>query len=284
MGKNTQSESERGSVDLMATDSFQDFLQIRTLENTCPALKKYLKPDMKVLDIGCGPGTITLDVAKMLTRGSVTGMDLNEDALKNARRSAREAGLSNVEFKSGDCYSLEFPDGTFDLVYSHALFEWLQEPVKALKEQARVIRTGGMIIAMISSYDYTVLYPECPELRKLWTATRALKRAPADVIFFNTFAPHEVVSFIADAGFRKYKITGFTPDTEVAYPDSEYFEYRYNELLRTTTWNQLRKYYLELGIINKDTNEKARTEVETWHKHPHALYMRPAVVACVQVE
>ena len=162
MAKETQSESERSSVESMAEDRFQEMLQARTLENTCPLLNGFLKPDMKVLDIGCGPGTITLDVARQVSRGSVVGMDPNEEALKNARAAADEAKLENVEFRAGDTYSLEFPDKTFDLVYSQALFDWLREPVKALKEQARVTRPGGWVIAMIRSLEFIGFFPSAP--------------------------------------------------------------------------------------------------------------------------
>ncbi len=154
MAKETQSESERASVESMAEDSFQEMLQARTLENTCPILNDFLKPGVKVMDIGCGPGNITLDVARQVSRGSVVGMDPNEEALKNAQAAAEEADLGNVEFRAGDTYSLDFPDRTFDLVYSDALLEWLQEPVKAFIEQARVTRSGGWVVAMIRSWDY----------------------------------------------------------------------------------------------------------------------------------
>jgi len=231
MAKETQSESERASVEWMAEDSFQEMLQARTLENTCHILNDFLRSDMKVLDIGCGPGTIALDVARQVSRGSVVGMDPNEEALKNAQAAAEEADLENVEFRVGDTYSIDFPDGTFDLVYSHALFEWLREPGRAFREQARVTRTDGWVIAMISSWDYIVLYPECPEFRRRMTAIRAIKKVSEDVgFFFNTFAPHEAVGFLVDAGFRNYKIISFTPNLEVAYSGSKYFDYRYHTL------------------------------------------------------
>ncbi len=289
MAKETQSESERSSVESMAEDRFQEMLQARTLENTCPLLNGFLKPDMKVLDIGCGPGTITFDLVRQVSRGSVVGIDPNEEALKNAQAAAEKADLGNVEFKVGDTYSLDFPDGSFDLVYSHALFEWLQEPVKAFREQARVTRTGGWVIAMISSWDYIVLYPECPEFRRIMEAVRVLKKVSEDVgFFFNTFAPHEVVSFLVDSAFRNYRIISFTSNIEVAYPGSEYFDYRYHTLKKLTSPTyyppSIIKYFLANGLIDNDTFEKASAEIENWYHHPHALFIQPSVAACGQVD
>jgi len=287
MAKETQGESERSGVERMAKNGFQDYIRIRTLENTCAILNDFLKPAMNVLDIGCGPGTITLDVARKLSHGSVTGVDLNEDALKNARKVAIDAGLSNIEFKAGDTYSLEFSDKTFDLIYSHALFEWLQEPVKALREQARVTRTGGWVIAMVSSWDYIVLYPECPELRRIIIALRALKKAPEDVGFLNIFAPHEAVGFLIDAGYRNYKIISFTPNLQVAYPGSEYFDYCYHTFQlfgSADLFGKWHEYFLDKGLIDRDTIKRAMAELEVWYHHPHALFIHPSVAACGQVD
>lgn len=114
MAKKTQSEGEHKSVEMMAAkDDFQDHFHVRTLEDTCPILIDFLKPDIKVLDVGCGPGAITLDVARKISQGSVTGIDLNEEAIKNAQTAAEKSGLRNVEFRVGDNYSLEFPDRFF---------------------------------------------------------------------------------------------------------------------------------------------------------------------------
>jgi len=177
---------------------------------------------------------------------------------------AKDKGLSNVEFKTGDCYSLDFRDRTFDMVYSHAVFEWLQEPVKALKELERVTRRGGWVIVMVSSFDFTILYPECPEIRRFISALEARKNAPKDVGFFNTFAPHELVSFIAEAGFKNLKISSFTPSIEIAYPGSEYLTYRFETLKNPTTtqWSKVRKYFLDKGLINRDTVDKINAEIE----------------------
>ena len=285
MAKEKQSKSERGSVEILKEKSAQDHFGGRTLENTCPFLNDFLKPDMKVLDIGCSPGTITIGVARQANRGSVVGMDPNEEALKNARAAADEAKLENVEFRAGDTYSLEFPDKTFDLVYSQALFDWLREPVKALKEQARVTRPGGWVIAMIRSLEFIGLFPEYPELKRIHAAYRALKDGPKDIPFFNTLAAHEAVKFLVAARFQNYKILSFMPNLEVAYPGSEYFDYHYQHLKLSAFWSEkVHEYILSKGLIEEDTLEKAKAEIEAWYHHPHALSIQPVVAACGQVD
>ncbi len=284
MAKKTQSESERSGVEHWAKDGSQKLLQARTLVD-CPILLDFLKPDMKVLDMGCGPGTITLDVARKVGRGSVTGIDPNEEGLKNARTAAEESGLRNVEFRVGDSYSLEFPDGNFDLVYSNQLFQYLKKPIDALKEQARVTRAGGWVVVMTSCWEFYLLYPECPEFSRLLKTFRALKKAPKEVEFFNTFSPFEVVEFFVGAGFQNYKINSFTPRTDVAYTDSKYFEYRYHffQMLLEVS-KEKEAYHLERGLISRDTIDKAKAEIENWYIHPHALLIQPCVAACGHVD
>lgn len=104
--------------------------------------------------------------------------------------------------------------------------------------------------------------------------------------FFNTFAPHEAGGFLVDAGFRNYKIISFTPNLEVAYSGSKYFDYRYHTLKRLTSHTNDRpyKYFLANGLIDEYTYEKASAEIENWYHHPHALFIQPSVAACGQVD
>ena len=92
-----------------------------------------LKAGITVLDCGCGPGTITRDIAKQVAPGKVTGVDFNADQVAAATRDAKAQGVANVEFRQGSVYELPFADNSFDAVFSHALLEHLKEPVKAAK-------------------------------------------------------------------------------------------------------------------------------------------------------
>src|SRR3712207_5430192 len=94
----------------------------------------YLREGMRLLDCGCGPGTITMGLAAMLGSGEVIGVDRDETALACARTAVAEQRLTNIRFEAGDVYQLPFPDGSFDAVFSHAVLEHLSEPVAALRE------------------------------------------------------------------------------------------------------------------------------------------------------
>ena len=116
----------------------------RTLERDIPELKAYLWPGAQVLDIGCGSGTITLDVAAAVCPGEAIGVDPDDGQVKVAREwLTQHPGAGNVSFQVADSHALDFPDNKFDLVYSHTVVHFLLDPVAALKEQKRVTKPGG---------------------------------------------------------------------------------------------------------------------------------------------
>src|SRR5882762_8152666 len=91
----------------------------RTAANSAGHMLSYLRPNMHILDIGCGPGTITVDFAALVPEGRVTAIDYVPDVLEQARALATERDLANVEFMVGDVHSLNFPNATFDVVHAH---------------------------------------------------------------------------------------------------------------------------------------------------------------------
>jgi SAM-dependent methyltransferase len=104
----------------------------RTAENSAGYLLAHLREDARVLDVGCGPGTITVDLAARVRGGQVTGIDAAPDVLAEARQEADRRGQANVRFETGDVYRLAYADGTFDVVHAHQLLQHLSDPVRAL--------------------------------------------------------------------------------------------------------------------------------------------------------
>jgi ubiquinone/menaquinone biosynthesis C-methylase UbiE len=104
-------------------------------------IRPYIKSGMKVLDCGCGPGAISVGIAEAVgPAGHVTGVDFGESQIEVAKARARP----NLTFRVASIYELPFEDGTFDLVFSHALFEHLAEPIRGVTEIRRVLRAGGL--------------------------------------------------------------------------------------------------------------------------------------------
>jgi ubiquinone/menaquinone biosynthesis C-methylase UbiE len=112
----------------------------------------------RVLDVGCGTGAVTLDIAEG-TRGHVVGIDVDEGKLEEARR-LREV-LPNVEFQVADAQDLPFPDGSFDLVTLNIVLVYVRDKERALAEMVRVLRPGGHVLATLElDYAGWLTYPE----------------------------------------------------------------------------------------------------------------------------
>ncbi len=134
----------------------------RTVDNSAAYLAGHLRPGMSVLDVGCGPGTITAGLAERVGPGRVVAADAAETVLDEAR--ANTAGLDNVEFAVADVHALDFPDGTFDVVHAHQVLQHVADPVGALREMRRVTRPGGIVAARDVDFGTVVWYPEPPEM------------------------------------------------------------------------------------------------------------------------
>ncbi|MFD2092680.1 methyltransferase domain-containing protein [Blastococcus deserti] len=135
----------------------------RTAENSAAYLLPSLRPGLDLLDVGCGPGTITVDLASRVTPGRVVGLDVSADPLAEARVSADRAGVA-VTFEVGDVYALSAADDSFDVVHAHQVLQHLTDPVAALREMARVCRPGGLIAVRDVDYAATTWFPADPGL------------------------------------------------------------------------------------------------------------------------
>jgi SAM-dependent methyltransferase len=141
----------------------------RTVENSAAYLVPQLVPGASVLDLGCGPGTITVDLARRVAPGLVIGLDAADEVVDRAAAGAREAGVDNVQFVVGDAYSLDYPDGAFDVVHAHQLLQHVADPVAVLREMRRVARSTGVVAVREVDYAGIIWYPLIPGLAK-WLA------------------------------------------------------------------------------------------------------------------
>jgi ubiquinone/menaquinone biosynthesis C-methylase UbiE len=133
----------------------------RTAENSAAYLLPELEPTMVILDVGCGPGTITAGLADRVKLGHVTAIDAAAQIIEKA---AAGSSRPNLTFATGDVYALDFPDGTFDVVHAHQVLQHLTDPIAALREMRRVVKPGGLIAARDGDYGAMVWYPDQPVL------------------------------------------------------------------------------------------------------------------------
>ncbi|EAR25504.1 hypothetical protein A20C1_04536 [marine actinobacterium PHSC20C1] len=132
----------------------------RTIANSAAYLEPHLQPGLSLLDIGCGPGTITAEFAERLAPAAVIGLDAAPAAIEKASAFTAD----NLSFIVGDAYALPFDDNSFDLVHAHQTLQHLGDPVAALVEMKRVAKPGGFIAVRDVDYAGIITYPELPGL------------------------------------------------------------------------------------------------------------------------
>lgn len=136
----------------------------RTVENSAAYLLHRLRPGTDVLDVGCGPGTITIDIAQRVAPGRVVGIDAAPDAIAAARAALDVADLGNVTLAVGDVFALHHDDDSFDVVHAHQVLQHLADPEAALREMGRVCRPGGVVAARDAIYRGMSWYPSSAAL------------------------------------------------------------------------------------------------------------------------
>lgn len=118
----------------------------RTAQEHAIHLLPHVKADSRILDVGCGVGSITIGFAELASKGSVVGIDTDQSALDNAFNLAKQKAVTNIDFSIGNAYDLSrFPADSFDIVHSHMVVLHLKDPIKALIEMRRVLKPGGVL-------------------------------------------------------------------------------------------------------------------------------------------
>jgi ubiquinone/menaquinone biosynthesis C-methylase UbiE len=188
-----------------------DFMARRTAETHAAFFLPHLKPGMKLLDCGCGPGGITVGLARRIQPGETIGVDIGGAQLERARERASEAAV-NATFREASVYALPFAPGEFDSVFSHALFEHLAEPLKALAEIHRVLKPNGCVGLRSPDWGGFVLHPWSNEISRALADYQALQRSNGG----DVFAGRRLPAWLRQANFSRVQ----TSATYEIYPST----------------------------------------------------------------
>ncbi|HTM04546.1 MAG TPA: methyltransferase domain-containing protein [Vicinamibacterales bacterium] len=166
----------------------------RTVENSAAYLIPHLRAGLRLLDVGCGPGTITADFARRVGSGNVLGIDVSADVIAKAR-----LDYSDVWFAIGDVYRIDEPDASYDIVHAHQVLQHLADPVAAFKEMRRVVRPGGLVAVRESDYGSFTWHPADDRLVRWLDLYRAIARSNRG----EPDAGRHLLSWAQQAGFSR---------------------------------------------------------------------------------
>ena len=175
----------------------------RTAENSAAYLLPQLLPGMSLLDVGCGPGTLTADLAEHVTPGEVLGIDSASEVVAEARVRAAERGAVNLSFQVADLYTAELPEASFDVVHAHQVLQHVTDPIAALIRMGALAKPDGLIAVRDCDYSAKTWAPRDPKLDRwleLYHQVTRRNSAEADA------GPH-LLGWAQRAGLREISFT-----------------------------------------------------------------------------
>jgi SAM-dependent methyltransferase len=227
----------------------------------------HLRAGMRVLDCGCGPGSITIGLAAAVAPGQVVGIDVDPRQIAAARALAAQEGVANVVFGAGSVYDLPFPDASFDAVFANAVLFHLRDPLAALRQMRRVLKPDGVVGIRDPEPGSEVVAPPTPRLRR-WRELEDRVRA------HNGQSPlyaRQQRRLLLEAGFARSEAQatvrgGGTPEVTRAHA-----QHMRTRLDGPAGWDRAVAH----GWVTRDEVEELLAEILAWGERPDAFFALP---------
>ena len=159
------------------SEEFRQLLDRRSAETHAAYLLPHLEPGLRVLDFGCGPGTISVGLAVAVEPGELHGIDMEESQIDLARSAAEAGGHANATFHVGDVTDLPFEDDSFDIAHCHAVLMHVPDTQATLAEVKRVLKPGGIVASREVFVSSSFLEPGEEKMASAWATFSSLLAA-----------------------------------------------------------------------------------------------------------
>lgn len=239
----------------------------RTAAQDASFFLPHLSAGMRLLDCGCGPGTITIGLAGIVSPGEVNGIDMEVSQIEQAKdRAAREA-VANVQFDVGNLYEIPFPDAAFDAVMSHAVLNYLGDPGKALQEMWRVLKPGGVAGLRVSDDGGDISEPATDPVVE---RSAALRQMMVRHNGGNPFAGRTLRGLLFDAGFVKVQASA----SYDCFGTPELVKYWGERVAAGFTQPPISEQLTQLGLADEAELERIGDYWRAWGERSDAFYAR----------
>ena len=244
-------------------ENFQQLLRRRSAGSHAAYLLSHLRPGHRVLDFGCGPGTISVGLAKAVEPGDLHGIDMEESQINIARAAAEAGGHANATFHVGDVTALPFEDNSFDAAHCHAVLMHVPDTAKVLAEVKRVLKPGGVIGSREMFVSSSFLEPGAQETRGAWDTFAALLQGNGG----HPQMGKELKNTLLDAGFIDIRASAsfdyFGTEEDVAFLRAFIDDWFYSpRVIEAAT---------QFGIATKEQFDEWRRQLDIWRAHPGAF-------------
>ncbi len=245
------------------SEEFLQLLHRRSAQTHAAYLLPHLKPGLRVLDFGCGPGTISVGLAKAVEPGEIHGIDMEESQIGLARAAAQAGGHANATFHVGDVTALPFEDDSFDVAHCHAVLMHVPDTKAVLAEVKRVLKPGGIIASREMFVSSSFVEPGAEETADAWATF-------AKLLAGNGGHPQmgkELKKAFLDAGFTDIRATAsfdfFGRDEDVAFLHAFIMDWFYSpRVIAAAT---------QFGLATHEQFDEWRWNLDEWKDAPGAF-------------
>lgn len=246
----------------------------RTAENSAAYLLPHLRPGSSLLDVGCGPATLTADLAARVAPGRVTATETGPVPLGLARDELRRRGVA-ADLVVADVHALDLPDDEFDVVHAHQVLQHVADPVQALREMARVCRPGGVVAARDADYAGFTWFPRLPGLDEWLELYEAVARSNGG----EPDAGRHLLAWAHAAGLDDVEVSA-SVWCYAAPADRRWWGHSWAQRILES---DVATTALERGLADKAALQRISESWTEWSEHPDGWFTVPhgeIVVTC----
>ena len=237
----------------------------RTAANSAGHLLPLLEPGTSLLDVGCGEGWITRDLARIVAPGRVIGIDTSAEVIERARTGGDVP--DNLSFEVADLFNLDYPDGSFDVVHLHQVLHHLSDPAGALRALARVTRPGGLISDREGDYGAAWWYPASGGWETWQRAFIGVGRAEGEDLTIG----RQLMRVAREAGLGDFTVSA-SVWTHPGFESSAAIAGSWAERLTAARFVQLAE---AAGVADAAALERAAHDIRAWAENPDAFFAPP---------
>ena len=245
------------------SDEFLQLLRRRSVERDCSYLLSHLKPGLDVLDFGCGPGTLSVGLARLIEPGELHGVDIEESQIAIAQSVAQAGGHHNATFQVADVTDLPFEDDSFDIAHCHTVLTHVPDTQAALSEIRRVLKPGGIIAGRELITAACFAEPDLGDFKEAWNVF-------ASLLSGNGGHPNmgrELKNAFIEAGFANPSVTA-SFDT---YSEPEDVAFLHGFIIGWFFTPEIMQAAISYGLATQEQFDGWKVALDELRKHPGAM-------------
>lgn len=238
-------------------------LRRHTAEASAKYLLPHLRPGLRVLDFGCGPGTVSVGLAKAVAPGELHGVDMEESQIEMARAVATSQNQNSAVFHVGDAANLPFDDGFFDVAHCHSVLIHIPDTSAVLAEVKRVLRPGGLIACREMICESSFSHPHFDVLGRAWDMFEDLLAADDG----HPQMGKDLKTHFVEAGFANTQVTASVD----VYSTPADIEFIYGFVNQWFLSPEITEAAIKYGASTRELCDQIRVGYERWKDHPGAI-------------